>query len=73
MPYIPDNEWSEHKKKFDEMQRTVEDHKDLLKKVKGELIIQGFGAKRLDLNDNLNVIELLKRITNIETRVTALE
>lgn len=73
MPFIPEAEWNEHKRKVDDLKNKVDDLDDLLRHVKGALIIQGCSGKRFDLNENLNVIQVLKRITDLEARVTALE
>jgi len=42
-------------------------------RIKGQPIIQGYANKRFDLNENLNVVQLLKRIDDLEARIAALE
>lgn len=36
--------------------------KTLLAKVKGDLIIQGYAGKKFDLNENLNVVDLMRKL-----------
>jgi hypothetical protein len=63
----------ELQQRVDVLEKDIGDLRDLLKKVKGEVTIQGYMGKRLDLNDNLNVVGVLKRITDAEERLTILE
>ncbi len=58
------------------LQRLEEENRlirENLNKVKGVPVIQGYAGKKLDLNDNLNVILLLKRISDLESSVTYLQ
>ena len=73
MPYIPDNEWTDFKSKVSALDARMSKTDELLKNVKGQLTVQGYSGKRLDINDNIDVVKTLKRITDLETRVTALE
>jgi hypothetical protein len=41
--------------------------------IKGAPIVQGYVGKRLDLNDNFNIIEHSKTHTEINSRLAALE
>jgi hypothetical protein len=63
------DELSELKRKIEKLEDSLFNSTRLLKHVKGNPIIQGYATKKLDLNDNLNVVELLKRVSNIETRL----
>ena len=65
MPYVSDTEWQVVKRKIDELDREVEK----LKYVKGQPIVQGYAGKKLDLNENLNVVNLLSRLTTDETTI----
>jgi len=56
---------SDLEKKLQVIEKQFELHKNFLRDCKGQPIIQGYSGKRLDLNENLNVIELLNRINNI--------
>jgi hypothetical protein len=74
MPYVSDTEWTEYKKKIDTLVKDVEELKERFKSVKGASpTIQASAGKRFDLNENLNVITLLRRVSDIEGRLTILE
>jgi hypothetical protein len=64
MPYITDTEFKALKNEISETKAQVSRITDTLKYTKGNPIIQGYAGKKLDLNDNLDVIELLKKIKN---------
>jgi cell fate (sporulation/competence/biofilm development) regulator YmcA (YheA/YmcA/DUF963 family) len=61
------------KAEIDELRKEVSRLNDMVKSIRGAPIINGFATKRFDLNDNLNVIELNKRFTAIERRLSALD
>jgi cell fate (sporulation/competence/biofilm development) regulator YmcA (YheA/YmcA/DUF963 family) len=69
MPYISEEEWTAHKRKVEVLEQEI----DKLKHVKGQPIIQAYAGKKLDLNENVNVVTLFKRISDVEARVTILE
>jgi hypothetical protein len=74
MPYVSDMEWDAWESKNEDLEEEIEKIKDLLHNIKGAPpIIQASHGKRFDLNDNLDVIILLKRISDIENRLTILE
>lgn len=58
MPFINDKEFEVLKKQISDLQNEVKK----IKLIEGAPVIKGFGPKRLDLNDNLDVIELKKKI-----------
>ena len=62
----------ELKRKVEELTIELASISSLTKKIKGDPIIQGYASKRIDLNDNINIVVLLKRITDIESSITAL-
>lgn len=71
MPYISDEEWLRHKREFEDMRKDVQKICELLRNVRGNPIIQGFAGKKFDLNENINAVTMLKRITDAEARLTA--
>lgn len=46
--------------------------KALLQNMAGNPAIQGYFSKKLDLNDNLDVVKLYKRLSTIEADIIAL-
>ena len=58
---------------FNSVKKKVDNLADLLKNVKGSPVIQGYAGIRIDLNAQLNVVELNKRLLAIEARLTKLE
>jgi hypothetical protein len=69
MPQLSQGEFDKQSRKIDDLEKEVEKLTDMLLKVKGQPIIQGYVGKKLDLNENLNVVLLIKRITDIETEL----
>jgi cell fate (sporulation/competence/biofilm development) regulator YmcA (YheA/YmcA/DUF963 family) len=58
---------------FEKLEKRLADIQESVKGIKSNPIIQGYYGKRLDLNDNLNVVSLNARLAAIEARITALE
>ena len=50
--------------KTEKLSALVEEQQNFLKHCAGQPTIQGFGGKRLDLNDNLNVLDLWDKVNN---------
>jgi len=69
MPYVSDTEWNDFKRKVEVLEQEVEK----LRHVKGQPIIQAYAGKKLDLNENINAVNLFKRISDAEARLTVLE
>jgi hypothetical protein len=55
--------------KVKKVEQELSSAKDLLAKIKGNPVIQGYAGKKFDLNDNLNVIDLLKKIRAAEDSI----
>lgn len=64
---VSDADFAALQDKTDKLESELARVTDLLFFVKGRPVIQGYAAKKFDLNDNLNVVLLLNRIKNIET------
>jgi len=58
---------------FDKLEKRLTDIQESVKGIKSNPTIQGYHGKRMDLNDNLNIVSLNARLAAIEARVTALE
>jgi hypothetical protein len=63
LPNIKD-ELAGQKRHIDELEREVQKLTETLKFVKGQPVVQGYSGKRFDLNDNLNVVLLTKKIVD---------
>lgn len=59
-------------KELKELKEIVDKLNDTVGKIKGSPIIQGYTGKRLDLNENINAVILLRRIKDLEEKVEAL-
>lgn len=69
MPFIHEKEWQDIKKRVDSLEERLKKHDDFLRDCKGKLTIYGSNGKRFDLNENLNVIELLKSIKSKQDEI----
>ena len=58
---------------FDKLEKRLTDLQESVNGIKSNPTIQGYHGKRMDLNENLNVVSLGYRLKTIEDRVTALE
>jgi predicted RNase H-like nuclease (RuvC/YqgF family) len=68
------------KQQIEELQKAIEgikkDIEELLKRtsnIQASPLIQGYQGMKLELNTGLNVVNLFKRISDAEARITALE
>ena len=73
MAHINDEELENVKNNVADMRSRLEKIENTLKNVTGQPGIRGYGAKLFDLSENLNVVNLLKRISDAEDRITVLE
>ena len=64
---VSDADFASLKSDFETAKKELARITDLLFFVKGRPVIQGYAAKKFDLNDNLNVVLLLKRLKDVET------
>jgi len=63
MPYVPDKEWNEYKRKVEVLEKEVDKFNILFRNVKGAPpIVQVSQGKRFDLNENLDVIALMRKL-----------
>jgi len=58
MPYVSDTEWNDFKRKVEVLEQEVEK----LRHVKGQPIIQAYAGKKLDLNENINAVNLMRKL-----------
>jgi hypothetical protein len=68
MPYISHDEYQKQKQRIKTLEDKLEKHDIFLKNCRGSPTMVGYQGKKIDLNDNLNVVELLKRITILESK-----
>jgi len=73
MPFVPFKTLNDTVKRIDDLKEEVRKLSDMLKNVKGQPAIQGYSGKKFDLNEHLNSVVLLKRISDAEDRITAAE
>lgn len=70
MPYIQDKDLKDLQDRLKKLEDQLRSYEPFLKHCKGQPTIQGYQGKRLDLNDNLNVIELFKKLNNKQDKST---
>jgi hypothetical protein len=76
MPFIPNEEWTKALKRIDVLEQRQKTIFHNLNFFQGQPNIQGYPGKRLDLNDQLNVILFKKdfqdKIDKLQKQITAL-
>lgn len=61
------------KNKIGEVDEMLKKHKEFLKFFKNSPVITGYASKKMELNDNLDVVKLIGRIKALENKVDTLE